>query len=69
MQKRIKSRGTENFFDDEKKYSKVLLIPMIGVTIIFGDAPAMYVDGGALRLTSRGVLDARFLNNITKFGH
>lgn len=68
MQKRTKSRGTESLFDDEKKYSKVLLILMIGVTIIFGDAPAMSVDGDTLRLASRGDMDARLLNSITNFG-
>ena len=69
MQKRTKSRGTENLFDDEKKYSKVLLILMIAATIIFGDAPTMYVDGGTLRLSSRGVVDAILLNNITNSGN
>ena len=46
--KRTLSNGM-NFFYDEKKYRKVLLIPMIAVTIIFVDAPAMYEDGGIFR--------------------
>jgi len=55
------------FFYHEKKYWKVLLIPMIAVTIIFVDAPAMYEDGGTFRLDFRGVSDTRLLNNITNF--
>jgi len=55
------------FFYDEKKYRKVLLIPMIAVTIIFVDAPAMYEDGGIFRWDFRSVADARMLNNITDF--
>ena len=69
MQKRTKSRGAENLFDDEKKYSKMLLIPMIAATIIFGDSPTKYVDGGTLHLASRGVVDAILLNNITNSGN
>ena len=69
MQKRTKSRGTANLFDDDKKYSKVFLIPMIAAIIIFGDAPNMYVDGGTLRLASKGVVDAILLNYITNSGN
>jgi hypothetical protein len=64
--KRTLSNGM-NFFYDEKKYRKVLLIPMIAVTIIFADAPAMYEDGGTFRSDFRGVADARLLNNNTDF--